>query len=84
MDNEYIIEALTEEITQLKTRLALGFMDANEDDRNLAEQLFNEQRDEISILNIELAAVKKSRDEFQDENRKLKRRIASLEKKLKG
>lgn len=84
MDNEYIIEALTEEVTQLKTLVALGFMDATEEDRKLAEQLFNEQRDEIAILNIELAAVKQSRDTFQDENRKLKRRIASLEKKLKG
>lgn len=84
MDNEYIIEALTEEVTQLKTRVALGFMDATEEDKKLAEQLFNEQRDEIAILNIELAAVKQSRDTFQDENRKLKRRIASLEKKLKG
>jgi septal ring factor EnvC (AmiA/AmiB activator) len=84
MDNEYIIEALTDEVTQLKTRVALGFMEATQHDKALAEQLFNEQRDEIAILNIELAAVKQSRDEFQDENRKLKRKIVSLEKKLKG
>lgn len=81
---EHIIEALTEEITQLRTKMALGFMDATEEDRKLAESLFYEQRDEISILNVELTAVKKSRDEFQAENRKLKRRIAALEKQLKG
>ena len=34
--------------------------------------------DDLFALRIELS------DEFQDENRKLKRRIASLEKKLKG
>lgn len=83
MDNEYIIEALTEEVVLLKTRVALGFMEGSEEDKKLAEQLFNEQRDEISILTIELNAVKKSRDEFQSENRKLKRRVSMLEKKLK-
>lgn len=81
---EHIVEALTEEITHLRTKLALGFMDATEEDRVLAESLFNEQRDEIVVLNVELNAVKKSRDEFQAENRKLKRRIAALEKQLKG
>lgn len=81
---EHIVEALTEEITQLRTKIALGFMDATEEDRALAESLFNEQRDEIMVLNVELNAAKKSRDEFQVENRKLKRRIAALEKQLKG
>lgn len=84
MDYEILVEALTEEIAQLKTKLALQFMDATEEDRKAAEQLFYEQRDEINILNIELAAVKQSRDEFQAENRKLKRRLLSLEKQLKG
>jgi hypothetical protein len=84
MDNDVLIEALTEENTRLKTRLALHFMDATEEDKKSAEQLFYEQRDEITILNIELAAVKQSRDEFQHENRKLKRRLLTLEKQLKG
>lgn len=83
MNEEFVIEALTEEVTQLKTKIALGFMEATEEDRKLAESLFNEQRDEIAILNIELAAVKQSRDEFQAENRKLKRRIAYLEEQIK-
>jgi hypothetical protein len=83
MDYEILVEALTEENTQLKTKLALKFMDATEEDRKAAEQLFYEQRDEINILNIELAAVKQSRDEYQHENRKLKRRLLTLEKQLK-
>lgn len=84
MDYEILIEALSEENTQLKTKMALKFMDATEEDKQAAERLFYEQRDEINILNIELAAVKLSRDEFQAENRKLKRRIVTLEKQLKG
>lgn len=84
MDNEYVIEALTEEVTHLRARLALGFMEGSDEDRALAEQIFNEQRDEIRNLAVELAAVKQSRDVFQAENRKLKRRISILEKQAKG
>ena len=84
MDYEIIVEALTEENTKLKTKLALHFMDATEEDKKAAEHLFYEQRDEINVLNIELVAVKQSRDEYQHENRKLKRRILTLEKQSKG
>lgn len=84
MDNEIVIEALTEENTQLKTRLALHFMDASDEDKQFAEKLFYEQRDAISLLEVELESIRKSRDEFQSENRKLKRRIAILEKEFKA
>lgn len=80
----HMIEALTEEVTRLKTALAVKHMAASEEDRQLAEKLFQEQQDEIAILTIEVMAVKKSRDEFQSENQKLKRKIVTLEKKLKG
>ena len=81
---EHVIEALTEEINRLKSRLAVQFMDATDEDKQLADRLFREQQDEIAVLNIELASVKKSRDEFQAESQKLKRRILALEKKMKG
>lgn len=84
MDFEIIIEALTEENTALKTKLALGFMDASDEDRQSAEQLFYEQQKEIKMLSIELAAIRQSRDEFQAENRRLKRRVTTLEKQLKA
>ena len=76
-----MIEVLTEENTTLKTKLALHFMDATDEDKQLAEQLFNEQRDLIAVLNVEVASIAKSRDQFQAENRRLKRRIATLEGK---
>ena len=76
-----MIEILTEENTTLKTKLALHFMDATDEDKKLAEQLFNEQRDLIAVLQVEAASLAKSRDQFQSDNRRLKRRIATLEGK---
>lgn len=81
MDKEILIEILTEENTTLKTKLALHFMDATDEDKQLAEQLFNEQRDLIAVLQVEAASLAKSRDQFQSDNRRLKRRIATLEGK---
>lgn len=84
MEHEFLIEALTQQNARLKNKLAVHFMDASDEDKRYAEKLFLEQQDEIAILCVELNAVKKSRDEFQSENQKLKRKIAILEKKLKG
>lgn len=84
MEKEMLIEALTAENLQLKNKLAIIGMDASEEDKRYAEKLFQEQQDEIAILCVELNAVKKSRDDFQIENQKLKSRVSILEKKLKG
>jgi len=84
MDNEIIIEALREENEALKRKLALHFMDGTPEDKRAAEELFNEQRDLITVLEVENAALKQSRDEYQFENYSLKRRIVVLEKKLKA
>lgn len=81
---DHIIEALTEEIAALKNKLALISMDASNADKEEAEKLFQEQRDEINVLMIELRAIRKSRDEFQAENRGLKRQIEYLRKQIKG
>lgn len=81
---DHIIEALTEEIAALKNKLALISMDASNADKEEAEKLFEEQRDEINVLTIELRAIRKSRDEFQAENRVLKRHIEYLRKQIKG
>ena len=84
MEHQFVIEALTEEVLRLKTKLAVQSWDASEEDRQAAEHLFREQQDEIAVLTVELTSVRKSRDEFQAENERLKRRIQMLEKKLKG
>lgn len=82
METQFVIEALTDEIKQLKVKLAMQSVDS--EDRDAAERLFHEQQDEIAILSVELAAVRKSRDDFQNENNRLKRQVAMLQKKLKG
>lgn len=84
MEQEIIIEALSQENLQLKHKLAARYMEASEEDKKFAEELFQELQDELSVLSIELDAVTKSRNSFQSENQKLKHRIAILEKKLKG
>jgi hypothetical protein len=84
MEHEFVIEALTQENTELKNKLAVKFMDASDEDKMYAEKLFKDQQDEIAVLSVELQSVKKSRDAFQMENAQLKRRVLALEKKLKG
>lgn len=81
---EHLIEALTEEVNNLKVKVALKCMDAREEDKALAEQIFKEQQDEIAVLSVELQAVKQSRDQYQAENARLKKYVASLEKQVKG
>lgn len=81
---DHLVEALTEEVNNLKLKVALTFMDASEEDKALAEQIFKEQQDEIAVLSVELQAVKQSRDQYQAENARLKKYVASLEKQVKG
>lgn len=81
---DHIIEALTEEIASMKNKLAVVSMDASKSDKEEAEKLFQEQQNEINVLMIELRAIRKSRDEFQAENRVLKRHIEYLRKQIKG
>ncbi|MEY4720040.1 MAG: hypothetical protein RL563_2658 [Pseudomonadota bacterium] len=81
MDNEIVIETLKDEINRLNRVVALGFMQATEEDKKLAEELFYEQQARIKNQELEIQALRKSRDAFQLDNRKLKRRIAALEGK---
>ena len=76
------IDYLTEENERLNARLAVDTMDATEEDKKRAEQLIAELRDEVKLLNIELAAVKKSRDQFQAENAQMKKQIIMLRKTI--
>jgi len=84
MEHEFIIEALTQENNILRSKLAVNNMEATSEDKEMAEKLFQEQQNEIAVLVVELSAMRRSRDEFQEESRRLKYRIAALEKKLKG
>lgn len=84
-DNAHIevIDSLQAENNGLKDRLAIAAMDATPEEKALAEQTIGELREQIRILEIELIAVKKSRDQYQNECAQMKKQIAILQKKLK-
>lgn len=81
--NAELVERHEKEVEELKDRLALGFTDGTDDEKNLAQQLIDDLRKQLHIANIELEAVKRSRDRFQSENSQMLRQIAWLEKKNK-
>ena len=78
-----LIDMLQAENQELKDRLALGFMDGTEDDKNLAKQTIEELREELRITKIELEAVKISRGTFQNESHQMRKQITMLQSKLK-
>lgn len=83
MENDYIIEALQDEIRKLRIKAAIQSLDQDLNE-NEAEKLFREQQEEIQLLNLRIEALTKSRDAFQLENARLKKRVILLEKTLKG
>jgi FtsZ-binding cell division protein ZapB len=78
-----LIETLKKQNTELSDRLAMAAMDATEEEKELAQTTIDELRERIRVLEIELEAVKRSRDTFQNENAQMKKQIAMLQKKLK-
>lgn len=83
-EKQEMMEALIAENEKLAEQLAIASIDGTADEKDLAETLIKEQKEEIRILKIEMVAVKKSRDMFQSENAQLKKQVAMLQKKLKA
>lgn len=81
--NAELAELLEKENVELKDRLALGFTDGTADEKNLAQQLIDDLREQLRVAKIELEAVKRSRDRYQSENSQMLRQIAWLEKRNK-
>ncbi len=79
-----LIETLTKENTNLSDRLAVAAVSGTEDEKKMAEQTIAELREKVRILEIELVAVKSSRDTYQSENAQLKKQVQMLNKKLKS
>lgn len=79
-----LIETLTKEVTELNDKLAVTALEGGEEEKKLAGETIAELRERIRILEIENEALKKSRDQFQNENAQLKRQVAMLTKKLKA
>lgn len=79
-------DRLKDEITQLKDayneateKLAVGNYEGSEN----VEEIINNLKSEVKNLNIELLAVKKSRDTLLNENNQLKKQIAMQVKEIK-
>lgn len=77
------ITHLADENTLLRDKIALGQWDASEIEKIDAEETIANLREQIRILEIDNAALRESRDMFQNRNAELIKTVNSLKKKLK-
>lgn len=78
-----LIEHLQKENDELTMNLALSHMGGTEEEKAEAREIINTLRETIRVLEIELAAVKQSRDTFQSENQQLKQQCSMYQRQLK-
>lgn len=79
-----VIHDLKAQNTNLSDRLAIAAFDATDEEKQMAEQTINELREQVRQLEIELVAVKSSRDSYQKENAEMKKQIFAMQKKMKA
>lgn len=77
------IESLTEENQRLRDAIAVGQWDASDIEKIDAQDTINELRERIKVLEIDNAALRDSRDMFQQRNAELMATVKSLQAKLK-
>ena len=77
------IQALSEENTLLKDKIALGQWDASEIEKIDAQETITELREQIKVLEIDNKTLRESRDTYQNRNAELMRMVKSLQNKLK-
>lgn len=78
-----MVKELIAENERLQDRLAVGAMDASEDEKAMAQDTIDELRQQVKNLTIELEAVKKSRDQYQMECTQLKKQVGMYQRQLK-
>lgn len=78
-----MIEHLQKENDELTMNLALAHMGGTEEQQTEARKVMNALRETVRVLEIELAAVKQSRDTFQSENQQLKAQVSMQQRQLK-
>jgi hypothetical protein len=78
-----LIEHLQKENDELTMNLALAHMGGTEQEQAEAREVMNTLRETVRVLEIELAAVKQSRDTFQSENSALKQQCSMYQRQLK-
>ena len=82
-DMQAALEMLQAENIALSDKLAVASLDGDEIAKQLAESTIKDLRAQIRLLEIELKAVKQSRDTFQAENAQLMKQVSMLQKKLR-
>lgn len=76
------VTILSEENERLADRLAVGAMNASEEEKTQAKETIDTLREQVKTLTAELSAVKASRDSYMRDNAELKRQCASQRKQL--
>jgi hypothetical protein len=77
------VEILKAENEALTDKLAVVSVSPEMAERDMAQSLIEQLRNEIKLLNIQLKAVTQSRDTYQSEKAQLMKQNAMLQKKLK-
>lgn len=77
------LDMLQAENVALSDKLAVASLDGDEIAKQLAESTIKDLRAQIRLLEIELRAVKTSRDTYQSENAQLMKQVSMLMKKLR-
>lgn len=77
------VNQLNEENQKLKDVIAIGQWDASEIEKIDVEETITELRERIRVLEIDNAALRDSRDMYQQRNAELMRTVPSLQAKLK-
>jgi ParB-like chromosome segregation protein Spo0J len=78
-----MVQEVVAENEQLKDRLAVAAMDATDEEKELAKETIDELRAIVKNLNVELEAVKKSRDQYQRECTELRKQCKMYQNQLK-
>lgn len=81
-DTQQAVAILSEDNDRLSDRLAVAAMDATEEERAAAAEAIAQLRSRVRTLEIELDAVKSSRDSLMRENNELKSQCARQRKQL--
>jgi len=77
------MDQLRDENEQLQDKLTASMAGGDDIEKEKAQSIIADLRAQIRILEIELKAVKSSRDQFQAENAQLMKQVQIMQKKLK-
>jgi hypothetical protein len=81
---KFAVQELQKQNEELQDQLTVAMASSTDDiQKEKAESIIKDLRAQIRVLEIELKAVKNSRDQFQAENAQLMKQVQMLQKKLK-